>query len=190
MRPARFLGWGTYGVIETSGLPHEKVMRLLLRERLTRNGRRTHAQSSMLAGIAVTIAIHLSDRKLAAMVGLSHPTIAAARRKLSTLERGELGMVDTQARGSVSARRETVDMRNGRNRSTAYRPKIRSAVYASTPEDADPHFIGWREDVNVDELFQAGRIYGITVRRTAQAAQVVDLESARRRKRTIELAAA
>lgn len=39
----------------------------------------------------------------------------------------------------------------------------RAAVYGSTPEDPDRHFIGWLEDVDPDALFASGAAWGITV---------------------------
>ena len=44
----------------------------------------------------------------------------------------------------------------------------RVAVYGSTDEDPEQHFIGWLGDVDPDELFAAGAAWGIkTVRRKA-----------------------
>jgi hypothetical protein len=39
----------------------------------------------------------------------------------------------------------------------------RAAVYGSTPEDAERHFIGWLDDVDPDRLFAAGKAWGLTV---------------------------
>ena len=41
----------------------------------------------------------------------------------------------------------------------------RAAVFGSTDEEAEPHFIGWLGDVDPDELFASGAAYGLTVRR-------------------------
>ena len=41
----------------------------------------------------------------------------------------------------------------------------RVAVYGSTDEEPERHFIGWRDDVDPDELFASGKAWGITVRR-------------------------
>ena len=41
------------------------------------------------------------------------------------------------------------------------------AVYGSTDDDAEPHFIGWLADVDPDELFASGRAWAVTVRRVA-----------------------
>jgi hypothetical protein len=44
----------------------------------------------------------------------------------------------------------------------------RQAVYGSTPDDAEKHFIGWLDDVDPDELFESGKAWGISVRRRAE----------------------
>jgi len=42
----------------------------------------------------------------------------------------------------------------------------RLAVYGSTDDDPDQHFIGWVGEVDPDELFESGAAWGIkTVRR-------------------------
>ena len=43
----------------------------------------------------------------------------------------------------------------------------RAAVYGSTPDDPERHFIGWLEDVDPDELFASGEAWGISVMRKA-----------------------
>jgi hypothetical protein len=44
----------------------------------------------------------------------------------------------------------------------------RLAVVGSTDDEPEQHFLGWRDDVDPDELFQAGRAWGIkVVRRSA-----------------------
>jgi hypothetical protein len=62
----------------------------------------------------------------------------AADERYEALERGE---------GSVGA--------------TARRD--RHAVYGSTDDEPEKHFLGWVGDVDPDELFQSGRAWGITV---------------------------
>jgi hypothetical protein len=42
-------------------------------------------------------------------------------------------------------------------------PPERQAVYGATPNDAEPHFLGWLDDVDPDKLFAAGEAWGITV---------------------------
>jgi hypothetical protein len=44
----------------------------------------------------------------------------------------------------------------------------RLAVIGSTEDDPEPHFLGWRDDVDPDEVFASGRAWGIkVVRRSA-----------------------
>jgi hypothetical protein len=44
----------------------------------------------------------------------------------------------------------------------------RLAVFGSTEDDAESHFLGWRDDVDPDELFASGRAWGLkVVRRSA-----------------------
>ena len=37
----------------------------------------------------------------------------------------------------------------------------RTAVYASTEDDPERHFIGWADELDVDELFNSGAAWGI-----------------------------
>jgi hypothetical protein len=39
----------------------------------------------------------------------------------------------------------------------------RLAVYGSTEDEPESHFIGWRDEVDPDELFAEGRAWGITI---------------------------
>ena len=39
----------------------------------------------------------------------------------------------------------------------------RRAVYGSTDDQPDRHFLGWVEDVDPDELFTTGKAWGISV---------------------------
>ena len=41
--------------------------------------------------------------------------------------------------------------------------ELRQAVYGSTEEKPERHFIGWRDEVDPDELFASGEAWGITV---------------------------
>jgi len=45
----------------------------------------------------------------------------------------------------------------------------RAAVYGSTEDDPEPHFLGWADEVDADELFESGRAWGISVRRRTDA---------------------
>jgi hypothetical protein len=44
----------------------------------------------------------------------------------------------------------------------------RQAVYGSTAEDPEKHFIGWLDEVDPDQLFESGEAWGISVRRRAE----------------------
>ena len=48
-------------------------------------------------------------------------------------------------------------------------PQDRAAVYGSTVERPERHFLGWLGEVDPDALFDAGEAYGITVVRRAGA---------------------
>ena len=49
----------------------------------------------------------------------------------------------------------------------AEEPKSRLAVVGATDDDPTPHFLGWRDDVDPDELFASGRAWGVKVVRRA-----------------------
>ena len=62
----------------------------------------------------------------------------AAEERLAALERGEgLGLASTA--------------------------QERAAVYGSTPDNAEKHFIGWLGDVDPEALFAAGDAWGISL---------------------------
>ncbi len=41
----------------------------------------------------------------------------------------------------------------------------RGAVYGSTEDDAEPHFLGWADEVDADNLFESGKAWGLTIRK-------------------------
>jgi hypothetical protein len=45
----------------------------------------------------------------------------------------------------------------------------RPAVYGSTADDPERHFLGWLDDVDPDELFASGNAWGILVIRRSAA---------------------
>jgi hypothetical protein len=47
--------------------------------------------------------------------------------------------------------------------------RVAAAVYGCTTEDPEPHFLGWRSDVDPDRLFESGAAWGVTVRRIARS---------------------
>ena len=48
-------------------------------------------------------------------------------------------------------------------------PEMQAAVFGSTTDDPEPHFLGWLGEVDPDELFATGAAWGVTVRRVAVA---------------------
>jgi hypothetical protein len=43
------------------------------------------------------------------------------------------------------------------------KPRMRKAVFGSTPRKHERHFVGWLDDVDPDELFASGKAWGISV---------------------------
>jgi hypothetical protein len=41
--------------------------------------------------------------------------------------------------------------------------RMRKALYGSTPEHPQRHFIGWLDEVDPEELFASGRAWGLSV---------------------------
>jgi hypothetical protein len=64
----------------------------------------------------------------------------AAEERLEALDRGEDGGLSEEARD-------------------------RPAVYGSTDENPERHFLGWLGEVDPDELFASGKAWGLAVRR-------------------------
>ena len=46
-------------------------------------------------------------------------------------------------------------------------PTERAAVYGSTADDPEKHFLGWLGEVDPDALFESGEAWGISVVRRA-----------------------
>jgi hypothetical protein len=42
---------------------------------------------------------------------------------------------------------------------------LRLAVFGSTADEPEAHFLGWEDEVDADELFASGDAYGIKLRR-------------------------
>jgi hypothetical protein len=64
---------------------------------------------------------------------------------------------EAQARIDALERGESLEAEGG--------PEERSAVYGSTDDEPEPHFIGWADEVDADELFESGRAWGLSIRR-------------------------
>jgi hypothetical protein len=69
------------------------------------------------------------------------------------------------AEGPAAEERYEALERGDRAREDA--PVERSAVYGSTSDNPDKHFIGWLEDVDPDALFASGKAWGLSVVRRA-----------------------
>ena len=57
-------------------------------------------------------------------------------------------------------------LERGDDRAGAAKP-MRSAVYASTQDDPEQHFIGWADEIDADELFRTGVAWGILIQHRA-----------------------
>jgi len=42
-------------------------------------------------------------------------------------------------------------------------PPDRPAVYGSTEDDAERHFLGWLGEIDPDELFASGKAWGLSI---------------------------
>ena len=67
---------------------------------------------------------------------------------------------EAQARIDALERGESLDAKGA--------PAERAAVYGSTEDEPAPHFIGWADEVDADDLFESGRAWGLSVRRVAR----------------------
>jgi hypothetical protein len=45
--------------------------------------------------------------------------------------------------------------------------ELRPAVFGSTKDNAERHFLGWVGEVDADDLFASGKAWGLTVRRVS-----------------------
>jgi hypothetical protein len=54
-------------------------------------------------------------------------------------------------------------LERGGDAETVAEPPQRPAVYGSTDENPERHFLGWLDDVDPDELFAGGEAWGLTV---------------------------
>ena len=71
------------------------------------------------------------------------PVAEASEARRDALERGE----------PIEAERREADRR---------------AVFGSTANDPEKHFLGWADEIDVEELFASGRAWGISIRRQPQ----------------------
>jgi hypothetical protein len=73
------------------------------------------------------------------------------------------------AEGSALEER-LADLERSKRELRAPAAPLRLAVFGSTADAADPHFLGWADEVDADELFASGDAYGIKLRRVPESA--------------------
>ncbi|MFL6020399.1 MAG: hypothetical protein ACJ74A_04570 [Gaiellaceae bacterium] len=73
------------------------------------------------------------------------------------------GYEDGPVAEAAQARRDMLD--RGEPLDSERRGVDRRAVYGSTPDQPEKHFLGWADQVNADELFASGDAWGISVLR-------------------------
>jgi hypothetical protein len=71
----------------------------------------------------------------------------------------EEGPVAEEAQARIDA------LERGESLGPGRREPDRRAVFGSTEEEPEQHFLGWADEVDTEELFASGRAWGITVRR-------------------------
>jgi hypothetical protein len=64
---------------------------------------------------------------------------------------------------AAEARRDALE--RGETFEPERRQPDRRAVYGSTTDDPEKHFLGWADEVDPDELFASGDAWGISVLR-------------------------
>ncbi len=52
----------------------------------------------------------------------------------------------------------------------AARTQVRAAVFGSTEDEPERHFLGWADEVDADDLFASGKAWGLTVVRVSPEA--------------------
>jgi hypothetical protein len=67
---------------------------------------------------------------------------------------------EAEARRDALERGESVDVQPA--------APDRRAVYGSTEDNQEKHFLGWADEVDPDELFESGQAWGISVVRQAE----------------------
>jgi hypothetical protein len=69
------------------------------------------------------------------------------------------GYAEGPAADAAEARRDALERGEVEREATPER----SAVYGSTADDPEKHFVGWLDDVDPDELFASGEAWGVSV---------------------------
>jgi hypothetical protein len=74
------------------------------------------------------------------------------------------GYAEGPAAEEAERRREELE-RGGRRQAR----EERLAVYGSTEDEPERHFLGWRDELDPDELFEKGHAWGIKIVRQTSA---------------------
>ena len=64
-----------------------------------------------------------------------------------------------------AAEERFADLERAERGATGIQTRERPAVFGSTADEPDKHFIGWLDDVDPDALFARGEAWGLTVLR-------------------------
>ena len=68
------------------------------------------------------------------------------------------GYAEGPAAEEAERRRDELERGGGKQKA-----EQRLAVYGSTEDEPESHFIAWRDDVDPDELFASGQAWGLNV---------------------------
>ena len=74
----------------------------------------------------------------------------------------EEGPVAEEAQARIDA------LERGEPLDAAGAPQHRAAVFGSTEDESERHFLGWADEVDADELFASGRAWALSIRRVAE----------------------
>ena len=72
------------------------------------------------------------------------------------------GYAEGPAAEEAERRRDELERGAGQRKA-----ELRTAVFGSTDDEPESHFIGWRDDVDPDELFASGGAWGLRVVRVS-----------------------
>ena len=72
------------------------------------------------------------------------------------------GYAEGPAAEEAERRRDELERGTGKRTS-----ELRAAVFGSTDDEPERHFIGWRDDVDPDELFASGEAWGLNLVRVS-----------------------
>ena len=74
------------------------------------------------------------------------------------------GYAEGPAAEAAEARRDALE----RGETERVRTPERSAVYGSTADGPERHFLGWLDEIDPDELFTSGKAWGMSIVRQTE----------------------